>query len=246
MTIKLITFDLDNTLWPVDQVIRCAEKTSALWLHKNHPGVSARFDVNALIAVRNKLVKETPQYRHNLTALRKAALTHAFLECGYSILEAKHSSDAAFRIFHDARNQVTPFPHALETLERLSQRYQLGTLTNGNADLQKIGLAHFFRFQHSSESIGKRKPEADMFYAALRDSGASANESIHIGDHPSEDIGAALTHGFSAIWANVIAQPWPNDMPPPQYRFNDWQQLPALLEEIDDQKSRHPTHRPTQ
>lgn len=237
MTIKLITFDLDNTLWPVNQVIRRAEETSATWLRENHPDVSARFNVSALIAVRNKLVADAPQYQHNLTALRKAALTHAFRACGYSAQEAEHSSNAAFQVFHDARNQVTLFPSALETLEHLSQRYQLGTLTNGNADLNKIGLAHLFRFQHSSESIGKRKPEADMFYAALRDSGAHAKESIHIGDHPREDIGAALTHGFTAIWADLIEQPWPNDMPQPPYRFNDWKKLPALLEEIDDRSN---------
>jgi len=234
MTIKLITFDLDNTLWPVDQVIRRAEKISAAWLRDNHPDVSARFDLNALIAIRNQLAQESPSYLHNLTALRKAALTHAFLACGYSSKEAERSSGAAFRIFHDARNEVTLFPQALETLENLSQRYQLGALTNGNADLKKIGIAHLFRFHHSSESIGKRKPEADMFIAALRDSSVSAGESIHIGDHPSEDIGAAIAHGFAAIWANLIDQPWPSDVPPPQYHFNDWQQLPALLEEIDD------------
>lgn len=234
MTIKLITFDLDNTLWPVDQVIRRAEKISAAWLRDNHPEVSARFDVSALIAVRDKLVQESPHYLHNLTALRKAALTHAFLTCGYSGAEAESSSDTAFRIFHDARNEVTLFPQVQETLEQLSQRYQLGALTNGNADLNKIGLAHLFQFHHSSESIGKRKPEADMFFAALRDSGVSAAESIHIGDHPSEDIGAAISHGFAAIWANLIDQPWPSDIPPPLYRFYEWRQLPALLEEIDD------------
>lgn len=234
MTIKLITFDLDNTLWPVDHVIRRAEKIGAAWLSENHPDVGAQFDTYALIAVRKKLVQETPQYLHNLTALRKAALNHAFLQSGYSHSHAQQSTEAAFQVFHDARNQVTLFPQARDVLELLSRRYQLGALTNGNADLNKIGLAHLFSFQHSSESIGKRKPEADMFHAALRDSGVNANESIHIGDHPTEDVGAAMTHGFAAIWANLINQPWPENMPMPKYHFNNWLQLPALLEEIDD------------
>ena len=39
--LKLITFDLDNTLWPVDEVIRRAERRCAEWIAEKHPDAAA-------------------------------------------------------------------------------------------------------------------------------------------------------------------------------------------------------------
>lgn len=234
MTIKLITLDLDNTLWPVDEVIRRAESVGAEWLQTEHPEVSARFDAPTLIALRQKLISENPAYLHNLTALRKAALHTAFIESGYSTADAQQASEAAFSIFHDARNHVSLFPSVRETLEVLANRYTLCALTNGNADLKKIGLDDVFTFHHSAETIGKRKPEPDMFEAALRSANVRPHESVHLGDHPLEDIQAALNHGFNAIWADLMECPWPADLPAPTYRIKHWQELPALVKKIND------------
>ena len=39
MNIKAITFDLDDTLWPLMPVILKAEKDTNKWLIENYPGV---------------------------------------------------------------------------------------------------------------------------------------------------------------------------------------------------------------
>ena len=39
--LKLITFDLDNTLWPVDEVIRQANRTCDDWIARHHPDAAA-------------------------------------------------------------------------------------------------------------------------------------------------------------------------------------------------------------
>lgn len=236
MTLKLITLDLDNTLWPVDEVIRRAEQASYQWLADTHPEVAARYDIPALIRLRQQLVRDNPDYLHNLTALRKAALAGMFEEAGFSHQEARREAEKAFAVFHQARNQVTLFPDVRTVLEVLAQHYQLGALTNGNADLKLIGLDDLFLFQHSSESIGRRKPEPDMFHAALKSAGVAAHQALHLGDHPEEDVDAARRHGFHAIWANLLQQSWPESLPPPDISLTQWRDLPTLLEALQEKR----------
>src|SRR5690606_23803254 len=47
----------------------------------------------------------------------------------------------AFEVFLAARHQVSLFPEVQPTLEVLANRYQLAVLTNGNADVRRLGLA---------------------------------------------------------------------------------------------------------
>jgi putative hydrolase of the HAD superfamily len=50
--IRLITFDLDDTLWPVEPVIVRAEHRMREYLDRNAPEVNRRFDREALGGLR--------------------------------------------------------------------------------------------------------------------------------------------------------------------------------------------------
>jgi putative hydrolase of the HAD superfamily len=161
-------------------------------------------------------------------------MARAFTEHGFSAGEARKIAEEAFLVFHRARNQVTFFPGALEVLEQLADSYQLGALTNGNADLQQIGIAGLFSFHHSAETIGKRKPAPDMFQAALASAGVDASQAVHVGDHPLEDVHAAREHGMHAIWANLIDLDWPVDLAHPRHHIHNLHELPDLVPLFDD------------
>src|SRR5690606_42111020 len=81
--------------------------------------------------------------------------------------EARQEAEKAFAIFHQARNQVTLFPDVRAVLEVLAQHYQLGALTNGNADLKLIGLDDLFLFQHSSESIDRKSTRLNSSHVKI-------------------------------------------------------------------------------
>jgi FMN hydrolase / 5-amino-6-(5-phospho-D-ribitylamino)uracil phosphatase len=232
--LKLITFDLDNTLWPVDEVIRRAERRCAEWIAEKHPDAAAWMGRDTMMRIRNQLLHDKPGYIHNLTALRRDALAHGFREAGYCTNEAALLADQGFRVFHDARNEVVFFPGALETLELLAGSYQLGALTNGNADLKKIGIHELFDFHHSAESIGRRKPEPAIFQAALQSAGVRPEQAVHVGDHPEEDIHGARQQGFHAIWANLLDQSWPAHLDNHPHRIHNLHELSDLLAMLDD------------
>ena len=231
--LKLITFDLDNTLWPVDTVIRRANAVCDQWLAEHHPDAARAMPPEQLARWREQAVRDNPSLLSNLTALRKTVLMRGFEAAGYRHDEAQRLANEAFDVFHDARNQVQLFPGARQLLEALAEHYIIGALTNGNADLEKIGLGHLFAFHHSSESVGQRKPAPDMFHAALKSADVNAGSALHVGDHPHEDVHAARSHGLHAVWANLLEQPWPDSLPPHQHQIRQLEELPDLLHSFD-------------
>lgn len=206
--IKLITFDLDNTLWNADPVLINAEKVLYQWLQENCPEMASRYSIKAMGDYKAAIAADNPELLHRVSALRLEALRRAMLDSGYDEAIAYQQAKQAFDVFHAARQQVTLFEHAERLLQGLSQRYQMAALTNGNADVSIIGLDRYFNFALSADEIGRQKPHPDMFYAALERAKVRADEVIHIGDHPEQDVMGAYRAGLHTIWVNFDALPW--------------------------------------
>lgn len=234
MTLKLLCFDLDNTLWPVEPVIVRAEAAAWQWLAQRAPAVPARITADRLRAQRVALLAAQPDYRHNLTALRRDAVAASLRALGYGEAEAAALAEGALAEFLAHRNLVTLFPDARAVLERLANKYRLAVLTNGNADIARIGLDHLFDTVLSAESTGRAKPDPEMFVRALRAHRVRAGQAVHIGDHPEQDVQAARAHGLAAIWANPLQLARPETLPEDIPGFEFFAQLEPLLEQIDD------------
>ena len=68
----------------------------------------------------------------------------------------------AIEVFLTERNNITFFDGVVPTLQHLSQRYKLGALSNGNADINRLGLDAYFSFAYSAEQVGAAKPEPHL------------------------------------------------------------------------------------
>lgn len=229
MTIKLITFDLDNTLWHTDPVIIRAEKIQWQSILSYCPEAQTRFTPGSLQELKNKVVQQHPELRHKLSALRIEFLFQLFIECEVHPTQARLFAQRVFADFLKARNQVTLFPGVLTVLETLQKDYQVIALSNGNSDLTAIGLSHLFQAHYHAENVPRPKPAEDMFLAALKYSGAKAHESIHVGDHPEQDIKAAKNLGFKTVWANIIQQKWPNAINKADHEITHLDQLISII-----------------
>jgi len=230
MTLRLICFDLDNTLWPVDPVIARAENATWQWLAARAPDVVARVDVDTLRRQRMALLAENPGYMNNLSALRRDVMARAIHAAGYGERESRVLAQQALDEFLVHRNRVVLFPGALTLLEKLAGNYRLAALTNGNADLSRIGIAGFFDTVLSAETVGRAKPDPAMFARALADTGVRAQDALHIGDHPEQDVLAAQSHGLDAIWANPLRLPRAAALPDHVPGFEDFAELARLLD----------------
>lgn len=117
-------------------------------------------------------------------------------------------------VFSEARNAVTPFDDVLPGLTRLGERYALGSISNGFADLQSIGLAHHFRISLAAHQFGSAKPDPEIFLAACDALSVAPHEALYVGDDPMLDIQAAQNAGLHAVWMNRFARTLPGHIIP--------------------------------
>jgi putative hydrolase of the HAD superfamily len=227
MSIKLITFDLDDTLWETAPAIVSAEAMLRDWLAEHAPKLGP-VPVEHLWDIRARLVEADPSYKHRISALRRRVLFHALEDAGYGHKEAQDLADQSFEVFLHGRHQLDIFPEVVPTLEILTRSYTLGVVTNGNADVRRLGLADFFAFALCAEDLGIGKPDPAPFLEALKRGNADAGNAVHVGDHPGDDIAGAQQAGLRAIWYNPTGKPWEAERLP-DAQISSLTQLPEVL-----------------
>ena len=196
--LRALLFDLDDTLWPITPVIERAETLMFEWLEAHVPRVTEHYTIASMRARRIELMATYPRFRVDLWALRHAALTEAFLACG---ADTAHI-DEAMAVFTTARNQVTLFDDVLSCLPRLAEKITLGSLTNGAADLQQIGLNQHFAVSMAAHQIGRAKPDPVVFHSACEALGLPTSQVAYIGDDLRLDVEGAQKAGLAGIWLN--------------------------------------------
>lgn len=225
--IKLITFDLDDTLWDTAPAIVSAEATLREWLAANAPKLGP-VPVEHLWEIRTRLLEVDPTLKHRISALRRRVLFHALEDAGYAHDAAQDLADKSFEVFLHGRHQVQIFPEVHPTLEILAKTFTLGVITNGNADVRRLGLADYFSFALCAEDLGIGKPDPAPFLEALKRGNADSTHAVHIGDHPGDDIAGAQQAGMRAIWYNPQGKPWDAEKLP-DAEISSLTQLPDVL-----------------
>lgn len=225
MTIRLLTFDLDHTLWDPDAALIRGEADSHAWLAAQVPSFGAQFPPAAFVELRVQLRDRYPDLKHRVSEIRRVAFRHALQQCGVTGSENEQLAALAFDVFWQCRQQVDVFADTATLLQALSAHYTLGALSNGNASLQAIGLAGHFRFHFAGEDFAAAKPAPDMFVAALQHAGVAPHEALHIGDHPVDDMQGAQAVGMKTLWVNFGDKPWPLDSAAPDYTVTALEQI---------------------
>jgi putative hydrolase of the HAD superfamily len=195
---KAILFDLDDTLWPIAPVILQAEQTLFAWLRAHAPRVAEQFTIDSLRQARMELLAQQPEFQLDLGKLRSAGLDAAFRQAG----EDPAKVQLAMAQFLAARNAVVPYDDVLPGLLRLKGRVLLGSITNGNADLQTIGLAHHFQASVAAPQLGIAKPDPAIFLAGCRALGVAPADAVYVGDDVLLDVQGAQRAGMRGVWMN--------------------------------------------
>jgi FMN hydrolase / 5-amino-6-(5-phospho-D-ribitylamino)uracil phosphatase len=209
-SIRAITMDLDDTLWPVWPVIERAEQRLHAWLTEHAPATARTHDTAALRRVRDEFALERPDLMHDLSAIRRESIRRALRASG----DKPGLADAAFEVFFAARQDVQLFDDALPVLASLSRRLPLFALTNGNADIDRAGVGFAFVGSLSAREAGHGKPNKPIFLAACKALKCTPAEVLHVGDDWLMDVQGALNTGMPACWLNRAGLARPAGSPP--------------------------------
>lgn len=101
--------------------------------------------------------------------------------------------------------QARLYPEVRKVLQGLRKRgLKLGVVTNGlksDADkvLPQVGLTNTFDVVVVTDSVGKMKPDKDIFLHALKKLDVTPHEALFIGDRIEEDYNGAKNTGIKAL-----------------------------------------------
>jgi HAD superfamily hydrolase (TIGR01509 family) len=196
--IRAITLDLDDTLWPFAPVAQRIQVALEAWVAEHAPGASSSFDVTAAREVLATVRRERPDIAHDLGACRREALWRTLSAAG----EDPALADDLFAVIYEARQQVDHYEDVGPALDRLSARVPLLALTNGNADLQRTGVAHWFVGCVSAGDAGVEKPDMRIFMEACKRLSLPPGDVLHVGDDLALDVEGALRAGMQAAWVH--------------------------------------------
>ena len=227
--VRAICFDLDDTLWEIEPVLLRAERILADWLERRYPKIPAAFTPADVQRVRAALVAERPDRAHDFTFLRRETLKRVAAACDFDEPSATAIAHEAFRLWHSARNEVTPYLDVVPVLDRLRARFRLATLSNGNADLERIGLAHHFEVRLHAATLGCAKPDARSYARLAEALTLQPAESLFVGDDPHADVMGPRAAGMQTVWVNRSGVAWPDGFRAADASITDLTELEALL-----------------
>ncbi|TCZ72220.1 YjjG family noncanonical pyrimidine nucleotidase [Flaviaesturariibacter aridisoli] len=200
-------FDLDHTLWDFDANARATLQQLHLDLKLPERGI-ADFDAfyDTYIAHNDKLWE---RYRKGYIRQEELRLKRMWL----TLLDFKIADEALSRQLSELFLQLLPtrtliFPDTKEVLTCLQEKgYGMHMITNGfeqiqHAKLRVSGLDTFFQHIVTSEGSNSLKPQPEIYHYALEKAGATAADSLMIGDSLEVDIAGARGVGMDGVHVN--------------------------------------------
>ena len=224
--IRAISLDLDDTLWPIWPVIERAEAALQAYLERHCPRTAAAYPLLRMRQLREQVAREHSQYAHDFTRQRLISLERALTEGGDDTAHAH----PAFEALYVERNRIAFYDDALPALDALGARFPLAALTNGNADLRRIGISDRFMVMVAARDLGVAKPERAIFEHTAAKLGVAMHEVLHVGDDILLDVVGAARAGMRTCWVNREGAAWPSDLPPPDLEVATLDALVAALE----------------
>ncbi|MBC6988068.1 noncanonical pyrimidine nucleotidase, YjjG family [Hymenobacter sp. BT491] len=199
-------FDLDHTLWDFEK--NADETLRTLFEHHNLARYGT-FTVDQFIAVYSDINHALWRLYQNNKITQQQLRSTRFLRTltKLGLAEADVPADISEQFTDILPQKSAVFPFTYDVLDYLKDKYTLHLITNGFRDVQSIKLASsqltdYFQEVVTSECSGFLKPDARMFQHALERTGATAAESLMIGDNLECDVLGAYNAGIDQVYFN--------------------------------------------
>ncbi|MFC6223559.1 YjjG family noncanonical pyrimidine nucleotidase [Hymenobacter artigasi] len=199
-------FDLDHTLWDFE---KNANETLHTLYERHDFARYSTFAVEQFISVYSDINHALwRMYQNNKITqkqLRETRFVRTLTKLGVAEADIPTNISDEFTDLLPLKSAVFPYTH--EVLDYLKPKYHLHLVTNGFNDVQALkldssNLTHYFQELITSEHSGHLKPDPRMFAHALERTGATAAESLMIGDNLECDVLGAHNAGIDQVYFN--------------------------------------------
>jgi putative hydrolase of the HAD superfamily len=226
--IAVVSFDGDDTLWEFLPVLVGALEASRSELARVVGGPeAAAVTLEDLNRDRAAAQEEDGLGPDDLTGLRRAGFARTIRNLGH---DDPALADRLTAIFLEHRSTlIEPYPDVLPMLDQLAERYELGLISNGNADTERCALRGRFAFRVHAHEHGVGKPDPALFRIALAIAGREPDEMVHVGDSLPFDVVGAQAAGVPAVWLNRTGAPREPGIVP-DAEIASLEELPAVLD----------------
>jgi HAD superfamily hydrolase (TIGR01509 family) len=224
--IKLICFDIDNTLCDFASAEANVEAQMSELISKDIQKLQSKIKKRG--AIKNSCSAFT--LLRTFTEVKNYHLYHDFEPGKYSrMLWFKETieriddsmvlgidanklilnSDAYEKKYWEHINtRLKNYPNTIYTLDKLKSRgFKLATITDSDGKrgikedrIKNLGLDKYFDYIITGDDIGLNKPAVENWNKLLELSGLKARECIMVGDHPDVDLATAKKLGFVTVW----------------------------------------------
>ena len=224
--ISVISIDLDDTLWDNKPALEYAENKVYTWLSEHTSKITESLSISEIIEHRKSISEQLPETHHDYTKQRLSSLGVLMEKFGYDLKLAKE----AMKVFLQARSNVSLYPDVVPVLKELNKKYSIVAVTNGNANIDNIGISRYFEFSVSPAETGTSKPDVAFFQFLFKKTGLSSENVLHVGDEPETDILGAQNAKLNNVWINRNGMEWPAAIPKPDFEISTLFDLPTILE----------------
>ncbi len=186
LAMKLLLFDLDNTLIARDQAFL---RRLTAWM-QTEAGELTPWEQSRLV--------------HQLAILDAGGRTERrsfYRQASTLLCLATTQQSALIRELRALASDIRPNPAINAMLARLAGQYTLGIISNGSGKIQRkkirqAALGSYFSYCLLSGEVGYGKPSLRMFTTALTACGCAPCEAMMIGDDLDKDILPARALGM--------------------------------------------------
>ncbi|MBC3766549.1 HAD-IA family hydrolase [Neptunicella marina] len=197
--VNAMSFDLDDTLYHNQPIIEKTEAKLVEYLQNKHPECGDT-DFQFWQQSKRLAIKADPTLKLDFTLMRRGSLHYGLSQCGIKESRLHHAVEEAFNEFYRLRSDFKVAPHIIHTLETLADKIPLVAITNGNVNVDQIGIGHCFCHRFHGGIKQTLKPHRAMFDLTVNALNLSPEKILHIGDDFTNDVMGATRAGFKTAW----------------------------------------------
>lgn len=195
---QAFTFDLDDTLFDNHPIMVRADQALQRFLQQQlrlPPLATSYWQQH-----KRAQLQQRPQLANDMSLLRRATLESGLRQQGLTGSALQQGVSQAFDCYYAERSNFKVTKPVLKVLQVLANRRPLVAITNGNVDIQAIGIADYFNACLRANINQPMKPSPVMFKLAQKKLGVPARDILHIGDNFKCDVLGAHKAGFQSAW----------------------------------------------